>query len=97
MAFYNSDVRKPDDVFEPREHTNDELDALGVPPEKRDACKNFNAEFKKCIAATHQNNTGFRTWRKVSVAHCGYYFDHWLWCREVKAAEAGVSGRLNSV
>ena len=97
MAFYTYAIRVPDDVYEPKEHTQDELDAMAVPLDRRDGCKNFYAEFKKCIAVQHQNNTRFKTWRTKGEDHCGYYFDHWAWCREVKAAEAGVSGRMNSL
>ena len=97
MAFYTYDIRKPDDVYEPKEHTIDELDAMGIPMHARDGCKNYYAEFKKCIAVQHQNNLRFKTWRKKGQDHCGYYFDHWSWCREVKAAEIGVSGRATSI
>ena len=97
MAFYTYEVRKPDDVFEPREYMQEELDALAIPMDRRDGCKNYYAEFKKCIAVQHQNNFRFRTWRKQGESNCGYYFDHWLWCREVKSAEAGLSGRTNTI
>ena len=49
MAFYTYDIRKPDDVYEPKEHTIDELDAMAIPMHARDGCKNYYAEFKKCI------------------------------------------------
>ena len=41
---------EPDDKFVPKEHTQEELDALHIPLDRRDAtCKNYYAEFKKCI------------------------------------------------
>ena len=49
MAFFNYDVRIPDDEFKPKEHTIDELDAMLVPMDKRDSCKDYFVEFKKCI------------------------------------------------
>ena len=97
MAYYTYAIRVPDDVYTPKEHTIDELDAMQIPMDRRDTCKDYFAEFKKCIAVQHQNNNRFKTWRKQGESHCGYYFDHWAWCREVKAATAGVSGRMNSI
>ena len=49
MAFFYYDPRVPDDKFEPRSHTQDELDALQIPVDRRDSCKDFYASFKKCI------------------------------------------------
>lgn len=49
MAYFYFDARIPDDVFEPRKHTQDELDAMLIPMDRRDGCKDFYAEFKKCI------------------------------------------------
>ena len=51
MSFFNYDARKPtdSDTYVPREHTQDELDSMLIAMDKRDGCKNFYAEFKKCI------------------------------------------------
>ncbi len=54
MAFFYYDARIPDDEFTPREHCQDELDAMLIPMDRRDGCKNFYAEFKKCIMVQHQ-------------------------------------------
>ena len=53
MSFFFYDARKPDDKFTPREHTQDELDAMLIPMDRRDACKDYYAEFKKCILVQH--------------------------------------------
>lgn len=53
MAYYTYAIRVPDDVFTPKEHTIDELDAMQIPMDRRDTCKNHYAEFKKCIAVQH--------------------------------------------
>ena len=50
MAYFGYDIRKPDDVYTPREHSTEELDALQVPLDRRDSCKDYFAEFRKCIA-----------------------------------------------
>ena len=43
-------IVEPDDVYTPKEHTAEELDALHIPLDRRDeTCKNYYAEFKKCI------------------------------------------------
>ena len=39
----------PSDVFKPKEHSPEELDAMLVPNDKRDSCKDYYVEFKKCI------------------------------------------------
>ena len=39
----------PDDEFVPKKHLQEELDALKIPMDRRDACKDNYAEFKKCI------------------------------------------------
>jgi hypothetical protein len=63
MSFFYYDVRGkliwvrlivliyivPTDKYEPKEHRQEELDALKVPLDKRDSCKNYYAEFRKCI------------------------------------------------
>jgi hypothetical protein len=49
MSFFYYDARVPSDEYKPREHTQDELDAMLIPMDRRDACKNNYAEFKKCI------------------------------------------------
>ena len=81
MAYFYYDARIPDDKFTPKEHTQDELDAMLIPMDRRDGCKDFYAEFKKCIAVQHQTNSSMMTWKKVGKSHCGYYFDHWNHCR----------------
>ena len=53
MALFYYDIRKPDDKFVPKEHTQDELDAMQIPMDRRDGCKDFYATFKKCIMVTH--------------------------------------------
>ena len=86
----------PDDVFTPKKHEPEELDALKIPMDRRDACKDNYAEFKKCIMVQHQTK-GFMRWKYADQSHCGYYFDHWNYCREKKSHELGLSGRLNGV
>ena len=49
MALWYYDTRKPDDIYEPRTHTKDELDAMQIPMDRRDGCKDFYVTFKKCI------------------------------------------------
>ena len=97
MALWYYDIRVPDDKFTPREHTQDELDAMQIPMDRRDGCKNFYATFKKCIMVQHQTNTGIMAWKKGGRENCGYYFDHWNHCREVQSAEVGLSTRMNSI
>ena len=53
MAFFYYHVAIPDDVFKPKEHSQEELDALLIPIDRRDGCGDFYAEFKKCIAVQH--------------------------------------------
>lgn len=53
MSFFYYDARKPDDTFEPRVHLQDELDALMIPQDRRDGCKDFYAEFKTCVTVQH--------------------------------------------
>ena len=81
MAYFYYDACIPDDKFTPKEHTQDELDAMLIPMDRRDGCKDFYAEFKKCIAVQHQTHSSMMTWKKVGKSHCGYYFDHWNHCR----------------
>jgi len=82
MSFFFYDARVPDDKFVPREHTQEELDAMLIPMDRRDGCKNNYAEFKKCIMTSHQTKSLF-SWKKDGRDNCGYYFDHWNYCREV--------------
>lgn len=96
MSFFYYDARKPDDVFTPRQHTQDELDAMLIPMDRRDGCKDNYAEFKKCIMVQHQTKSVFK-WKQAGREHCGYYFDHWNQCREVQAANLGLSTRMNSI
>ena len=49
MAFYYYQAQIPDDVFKPKEHTQEELDSLLIPMDRRDGCADHYAEFKKCI------------------------------------------------
>ena len=53
MAHWYYDIRKPDDIFEPKVHTQDELDAMQIPMDRRDGCKDMYATFKKCIMVQH--------------------------------------------
>lgn len=53
MSFFFYDARVPDDKFVPRVHTQDELDAMLIPMDRRDGCKDNYAEFKKCIMTQH--------------------------------------------
>lgn len=96
MSFFYYDARKPDDKYVPREHTVDELDAMLIPQDRRDGCKDHYAEFKKCIMVQHQT-LPVRQWKKAGTEKCGYYFDHWNYCREVKFADLGLGSRMNSV
>ncbi len=50
MSFFYYDVRVPDDVYKPHVHCREELDALKIPMDRRDTCRDFYADFKKCIA-----------------------------------------------
>ena len=49
ILFYVFFKLVPDDVFTPRVHLQEELDAVKVPLDRRDKCKDYYAEFKKCI------------------------------------------------
>lgn len=73
----------PTDEFQPKEHSREELDSLLIPMDRRDGCANNYAEFKKCIIVQHQNKP-FRKWKRHDQDYCGYYFDHWNYCREKK-------------
>ena len=54
MALFYFQPRIPDDVYTPpKQHTQDELDALRVPMDKRDRCKDMYADFRKCITVVH--------------------------------------------
>ena len=64
MAFFYYDVRGkwnsknlhltvPTDKYAPKEHMIEELDALKIPQDRRDGCKDYYAEFKKCIMVQH--------------------------------------------
>jgi hypothetical protein len=44
----------------------------------------------------HQTLGVFKS-KKSGRENCGYYFDHWNHCREVKVATLGLSTRMNSV
>mmetsp|Transcript_2538 Transcript_2538/g.4260 ORF Transcript_2538/g.4260 Transcript_2538/m.4260 type:complete len:97 (-) Transcript_2538:46-336(-) len=96
MSFFYYDPRVPDDVFEPKKHIQEELDALKVPMDKRDSCADNYAEFKKCIAVQHSTKSVF-SWKKADKEHCAYYFDHWNYCRELNNVKLGLVSTLNSV
>lgn len=96
MAFFSYDARIPSDVYEPNEHNQDQLDALGIPMDRRDGCKNYYADFKKCILVQHQTRA-FKNWKSAGKEHCGYYFDHWNFCREKRTAEMGLSTQMNGI
>jgi hypothetical protein len=49
MSFFYYDPRVPTDKFEPRKNTQEELDAMMIPLDRRDGCKDYYVEFKKCI------------------------------------------------
>ena len=84
MAYFSYDVRVPDDTFTPKVHTQDELDAMQIPADRRDDCKDFYATFKKCIMVVHQTNPrSVMAMKRKGRDNCGYYFDHWNQCREV--------------
>ena len=55
---------EPDDVYEPKTHRQEELDALKIPLDRRDGCKDHYAEFKKCIMVQHQTK-GFLKWKRA--------------------------------
>lgn len=97
MSFFHYDARKPTDTYVPREHTQDELDSMLIGMDKRDGCKNFYAEFKKCIMVQHQTKSSIFSWKSQGREHCGYYFDHWNQCRERRSADLGLSGTINSI
>ena len=44
---------EPDDKYTPKVHCREELDALKIPVDRRDTCKDYYAEFKKCIHVQH--------------------------------------------
>jgi len=92
MSFFFYDARVPTDSYEPREHTQDELDGMLIPMDRRDTCGNYYAEFKKCILVQHQTK-GVLSWKSAGRDHCGYYFDHWNQCREVRQANVGLQSR----
>ena len=87
MIFYDI---VPDDVYEPKTHVAQELDALKIPMDRRDGCKDFYADFKKCIMVQHQTK-GVLKWKRADQENCGYYFDHWNYCREKKSHELGMT------
>jgi IMP cyclohydrolase len=92
MAYFTYDARVPTDEFVPRKNTQEELDAMLIPMDKRDSCADNYVEFKKCIMVVHQTKS-VTTWRKTTKDHCGYYFDHWNYCREKRMAQLGLSPR----
>lgn len=59
MSFFYYDARVPTDTYKPRQHTQDELDALLIPMDRRDGCADNYAEFKKCITVQHQTKGFF--------------------------------------
>ena len=63
MAFFYFQAAIPDDVFHPKEHSQEELDAMLIPMDRRDGCKDYYAEFKKCILVSHQTRP-VRQWKR---------------------------------
>ena len=86
----------PDDEFTPRKHIQEELDALKIPLDRRDRCKDYYAEFKKCIMVQHQTNS-LRKWKTADKENCGYYFDHWNFCRESNSHALGMSNTTSGI
>ena len=86
----------PDDEYTPKTHLKEELDALKIPQDRRDTCKDYYADFKKCIMVQHQTHN-FMRWKYVDQSNCGYYFDHWNYCREKKAHVLGMSNTINGL
>ena len=82
-------------TYKPKEHVAEELDALKIPQDRRDACKNHYAEFKKCIMVTHQTHS-LLSWKRADQRECGYYFDHWNICRESNAHNLGMTSTLTN-
>ena len=97
MAYFHYLPRKPDDEFTPGEFTQDQMDAMQIPMDRRDKCGNYYVEFKKCIMVTHQNNNGVLKWKRTAKANCGYYQDHWNFCREKFFTEIGLSTRATGL
>ena len=54
-----------------------------IPMDRRDGCKDYYVEFKKCIMVQHQTKPVLK-WKYYDMEYCGYYFDHWNYCRELK-------------
>ncbi|CDW80558.1 UNKNOWN [Stylonychia lemnae] len=96
MALFYYASHPPTDVFVPKEHTREELDALLVAPDKRDSCANNFAEFKKCILVQHQTKR-ITQWKHADQEYCGYYFDHWNYCRQLKFTELGLISTTTQV
>ena len=84
------------DTYVPKKHMQEELDALKISQDRRDSCGNHYAEFKKCIMVQHQTHSVF-SWKHADKENCGYYFDHWNYCRETNAQMLGMTATLNSV
>lgn len=97
MAFFYFDARVPTDTYTPREHVQEEYDAMLIPQDRRDGCKDFYMDFKQCIMVQHQTKANPWSWKKAGREHCGYYFDHWNFCREKRTADLGLSTKTNSV
>ena len=95
MSFFFYGPRIPDDHFTPKTHSQDELDSLRVPPDKRDRCKDYFAEFKTCVTVVHQTTKKKSEWFTKDAEHCGYYFDHWNYCREKTSIELGLGNNVN--
>ena len=64
FKFIFFDILEPDDHYTPKVHLREELDALKIPMDRRDTCKDYYADFKKCIMVQHQTTPLFK-WKKV--------------------------------
>ncbi len=86
----------PSDTYTPKKHAPEEMDALKIPPEKRDGCVDLYCDFKKCIGVQHNTRSALK-WKSADKEYCGYYFDHWNFCREKKFHELGMSTTINGL
>ncbi|CAI2383294.1 unnamed protein product [Moneuplotes crassus] len=96
MAYfsYKSYIPSDHDTYKPKEFTELELDSLKISHGERDSCKNYLAEHKQCMITIHQTTKGLfkvNTLKKKQKSHCGYYLDHWFYCRELMFTNAGLT------
>ncbi len=64
MSFFYYDVRVPDDKYQPKKHSIEELDALKLSQDKRDTCRDYYAEFRKCTMVQHQTKSVLK-WKRA--------------------------------